>query len=49
LFLAWKIAAFISAEWPERFSAFFPTIAFIVGEGYDTFKEAQRERERIMC
>lgn len=38
-----KIAAFISEEWLERFSIFFPTIAFVVGEGYDIFKEEGRE------
>lgn len=40
-----KIAAFTSEEWPERFSIFFPTIAFVVGEGYDIFKEAGREND----
>lgn len=43
LFLALKIAAFISEEQPERFSVFFPTIAFVVGDRYDIFKEAERE------
>lgn len=38
-----KIAAFISEEWPERFNIFFPTTAFVVGERYDIFKEAERE------
>lgn len=45
LFLALKIAAFISEEWPKRFSIFFPTIAFVVGKGYDIFKEAGREND----
>ena len=48
MFLALKIAAFISEEQPERFSVFFPTIAFVVGEGYDIFKEAERERENYV-
>lgn len=40
-----KIAAFISEEWPERFSIFFPTIAFVVGEGYNISKEAGTEND----
>lgn len=40
-----KIAAFISEEWPERFSIFFPTIAFVVREGYNISKEAGTEND----